>query len=104
MNGVLIKKDAYLYSLSNDKIKMYEGDIRMISWYNDIICTTQTKNIKCSAEPGVVHGNVVWLPERDDNRAITHFIQYGEAEVMSLKERIENKQNIIENLKGRLSL
>lgn len=103
MFNLPIQESAYLYVPFNNQLKVYEGCIRMNCYMNGI-CITKTETIKCSDEPKVVYNNVVWLAERDDNLARAIFIQYEEAEIIILKEQIETKSNMIQNLKGEIVL
>jgi ribosomal protein L24 len=96
-----LKSNVYLYSLRMGELKVYEGEVRK-TVNLDGIFITETGNIACSSEPRDVYNGVVWLPEKHDNLAKSILIQYEEAEIAILKEKIEYHSNIIRNLKGEI--
>ena len=49
--------------------------------------TEKTKSFMCSIRPGVVCNSVVWLDERDDEKAKIILINYEEFQISILREK-----------------
>ena len=95
----MIHEKAYLYSLWRGELKIHEGEIHRL-WSSDGVCVTNKRNVKCSLEPGAVFNSVLWLPEKDDQRAIEILIAYEENCILLLEEKIVNHRINIGKLKG----
>lgn len=99
MKAKIINKNAYLYSLWDGQLKVYEGDVHE-TWTPLGTSVTKMNTMACSKEPKTVYNSVVWLEERNDNLARACLIIYEEAEIAILQEQMEHHQNKIRILKG----
>ena len=67
---------VYLYSLWNKKFACYEGEVKPSSRRGGgSYFVSDTKQLVCASEPGVVYNGMVWLPEKDNNKAIDLLVQ-----------------------------
>lgn len=96
------RDNVYLYSRYSGRIEMYLGSVRPFTRYNGQFTFKRGgKNayLQCSLDPGVVHHGVVWLQERDDDKARELFIEHEELAIQELKEKIERREWNIKLLK-----
>lgn len=100
-----IKRDnVYLYSRRSGRIEVRQGCVRPTSAYS----VTRAKftydrcgkevYLQCTLEPGVVYSGVVWLPERDDKKAMDLFIEHEQMAIQELQEKIERHEWNIKRL------
>lgn len=101
----------FVYSIWSGELRVYEGDMHLIrpSWRSQMlgenleprvgIFKNAVKRFECSTNPGVVHNKIVWLPERDDDKARQILIAYEETQIAKLQEKIQNHQAKINTLK-----
>ena len=100
-----IKRDnVYLYSKRSGRIEVYQGCVRPTSVYSvtnaRFIFSRCGKDAyrQCTLEPCVVHNGVVWLPERDDKKAVDLFIEHERSAIQELKDKIERHEWNIKRL------
>jgi hypothetical protein len=99
---LVIKENVYLYSLWNGELKIIEGDVYGSPYnHSDNVASfkTKRKRFMCSSEPGIVYNSVVWFPDRDDVSASKVLIEYHEAAIATLQDKIDNHLHKINILK-----
>lgn len=96
------KIHGFLYSMWPGYLNVTEGEILHISKYTYFIRENDTKKICCHSEPEKIYNGLLWLEERDDEKAINLLIEYHEREVKKLKEKINSHLEKIIQLQGRL--
>lgn len=100
-----VKRDnVYLYSKRSGRVEVRQGCVRPTSAYS----VTRAKFIfsrcgkdaylQCPLEPGVVHSGVVWLAERDDEKALKLFIAHEQVAIKELQDKIERHEWNIKRL------
>ena len=55
--------------------------------------------IQCAKDPEVVYNKILWLPDRDDDKARQILIEYEESQICKLQDKIQNHQAKINTLK-----
>lgn len=96
---------GYLYSMWSGKLRVHEGYVEESKYARGRYHFHVTrggkpiKRLMCSVEPGVITNATVWLPERDDQKAIDILVQYELEQIEKCKEKIEHHENKIETLK-----
>ena len=95
-----IKENCYLYSLWSGRLVVHPGHVHK-GYLNDDVGRFQSKNksFGCSIHPGVMYNSVVWLEERNDDRAKDILIEYEETQITALQEKIDNHLHKIKILK-----
>ena len=89
------KNDVYLYSRYSGRIEVYQGYIRPFNRYGARFTFKRGGKdtyLQCPFEPGVVNHAVVWLPERDDQKAKELFIQHERDAIVELQEKIKRRE------------
>lgn len=100
-NVEIISDVAYLYSTWCGVLSVEEGSVKTFNGETNygVFCSNNDKTLLCHIEPEKVYNAMVWLPERNDQKAIDILVQYYEKEINKLKEKIELKQIKIEILR-----
>lgn len=99
---VINRDNVYLYSRYSGRTEVYQGYIRPFNRYGARF--TYEKHgkdayLQCPFESGVVRHGVVWLPERDDQKAKELFIEHEIQAICDLEEKIERRKWNIKRLK-----
>lgn len=81
----MICEKAFLYSTFTGNLTVTEGTV-----YENGCFQSGKKKIVCSKEPGEIYNSLLWLPERDDQKAEYILIRYHEGAIEELKKMIEN--------------
>ena len=81
---------GFMYSLWSGQLLVYEGEVvKTVSMDDDLgRFDGKTKSFMCSIRPGVVCNSVVWLDERDDEKAKIILINYEEFQISILREKL----------------
>ena len=87
-----------LYSIWNGTVKAYEGEIKVIDEERGIFKST-TQRFTCHAEPEKIYNAVVWLKEKDDNKAVQLLIDYNYNQLYLAYEKVDNYENKIKMLR-----
>lgn len=99
--AILIKENAYLYSLWSGQFKKYKGNVYRSRYNkNNIAFNNGHKNMQCCESPGIVCNAVVWLEEDDENKARSILINYELSQIEKLKDKIANHEYKILILRG----
>ena len=91
--------NGVLYSIWNGTVKAYQGEIKVIDDERGIFKTT-TKRFTCHAEPGKLYNAVVWLEEKDDEKAVQLLIDYNYKQLDLAYEKVDNYKNKIQMLRA----
>lgn len=85
---------GYLYTMYGGKLKVYEGHVEPGRWdtgkfiaQRDII---RTYRHTCNNKPGIVTNASVWLPEKNDTKAVDILVRYEMIQIEACEERIAN--------------
>lgn len=95
---------GFLYSTKTGILKVYEGDVYLVrsghSRLSDrcIFVVDGLRHNICMEKPGEVYNCLVWLPERDDNKAIDILIKNEEFAIWKLHNEIEYHEKRIKML------
>lgn len=100
-----VKRDnVYLYSKRSGRVEVRQGYVRPTSAYS-VTSARFTYNrggkdayLQCTLEPCVVHNGVVWLTERDDEKALKLFVEHEQVAIHELKDKIERHEWNIKRL------
>ena len=94
---------GFLYSTWSGLFRVYEGRVVMSAYNKNNILFEQeapARNvIQCAKDPEVVYNKILWLPERDDDKARQILIEYEEFQICKLQDKIQNHQAKINILK-----
>lgn len=91
----IICEGAFLYSTFTGKLTVTEGVM-----YENGCFQSGKKKIGCAKEPGVIYNSLLWLPERDDQKAEYLLVRYHEEAIHRLKEKIESHLRKIAIIRG----
>jgi len=91
--------NGVLYSIWNGSVKAYEGEVIVIDEERGIF-KSKTKRFTCHAEPGKIYNAVVWLEEKNDERAIQLLIDYNYQQLDSAYEKVDNYKDKIQMLRA----
>lgn len=86
-----ITDQALLYSLWSGEFRVAEGSVFTVKGfekYGTFRFNDRDKIVTCHLEPEKVYNAMVWLPERDDQKAIQILLKYHENKIKELKEKI----------------
>lgn len=89
------RDDVYLYSRYSGRIEVYQGYVRPYTRYGARFTFKRGSKdayLQCPLEPGVVHHAVVWLYERDDQKARDLFIEHERNAICELQEKIKRRE------------
>lgn len=89
--------NGVLYSIWNGTVKAYDGEIKIIDEKRGIF-KAKTKIFTCHAEPEKIYNAVVWLKEKDDEKAIQLLIDHNYAQLDLAYEKVENYERKIQML------
>ncbi len=95
---------GYLYSKWQGRFEVQEGYVMASNyshWIGRFVIKQghKEKNLQCPLEPGEVYNAVLWLSERDDEKARQLFIEREESIIADLKRKIERHERSIQILK-----
>lgn len=96
---------VYLYSRYRGRFDVYEGELRPYGYSKGMAAFEYKRGNKgarlvCSPNPGEVYHGVVWLPEKDDAKALEIFIEHERLAIQELKDKIEHHEWNIEQLRS----
>lgn len=95
---------GYLYSMKTGIMKVYEGDIyeRLNKKFDNrcIFVVDGRRHNLCNAVAGEMFNGLVWLPEKDDNKAIDILIDNEKLAISKLRDEIEYHEKRIELLRN----
>lgn len=100
---ILISDRAFLYSTWSGVLKVTTGKVLQVKRFESIgtFCSeNDEKIVTCHLEPEKIYNAMVWLPERNDEKAINCIMKYHEKEIEKLKNKIENHLNKMVTVKG----
>jgi hypothetical protein len=96
----IICEHCFIYSPWRDRVAMYEGFVRSIGRRDDsAYFVNRTKRLSCARAAGEVYNSMVWLTERDDDRARKLLITHEEVQIGLIQKRIDNHRAKINTLK-----
>lgn len=95
--------DGYLYSMQTGVLTVRQGSVycrhdisrhaNLCDFYTDV---DTCKKLLIEPEAGVIHNKAMWLPERDDAKAIDIFTEYENAQIAKLQNEINMHKHRIE--------
>lgn len=95
-NYIIISDNAFLYSTRLGGIlKVTSGKVLKIlrvngfDLYGTFCSENDEKIVSCNLHPEKIYNAMVWLPERNDEKAIDLLVKYHEKEIKKLKTKIE---------------
>lgn len=92
-NAILISDHAFLYSTWSGKLKVTPGKVLQVKGFESLgtFCSeNDEKMVTCHLESEKIYNAMVWLSERDDEKAIDLLVKHHEREIEKLKTKIEN--------------
>ena len=95
------RNNVYLYSRYTGKTEVHQGYLRPFNRYGARFTYERYGKdayLQCPFESGVVRHGVVWLPERDDQKAKELFIQREKDAIAELQEKIKRREQNIKML------
>ena len=101
----MTKDNVYLYSRYRGRFDVYQGSVRPSNYGRgrnaQFLCTRNGKQscLQCDPNLGVVHHSVLWLPERDDEKARELFIEHERFVIKELQDKIEHHEWNIKQIK-----
>ncbi len=95
-------KEGFLYSVWSGELRVREGKVVIGNPFRETytFISKDAVSVTCSNHPGEVYNAMVWLEERDDQKAKELLIDYYQNKIDDLKEVIQGHQNKINLLKG----
>ena len=89
------RENVYLYSRYAGRFEVYQGSV--VPYFNRrgrFVFKRNGKDtyLQCDLNPNVVHGSVVWMFERDDQKAVDLFIEHERMAIKELQEKIERRE------------
>jgi hypothetical protein len=102
--AVSIGTKGFLYSKWQGRFEVQEGYVMASNyshWLGRFVIKQghKEKNLQCALESGEVYNAVVWLPERDDEKARQLFIEREASIIEDLKRKIKRHEQAIQTLK-----
>lgn len=102
----IIAEEAWLYHTWGGTFKIYFGTVYASVYENDTLFasfkTTFGKRIGCSVKEKIVHNNVVWLSEKNDELAAEILIEDVKNKILIHRDKIENLEAKIKLLEGEM--
>ena len=97
--------DGYLYSMQTGTISVRQGEVyhrHDISRFNHLHLFVYDPDyyghVQCSTESGAIHNKALWLPERDDKKAIDIFVKNEQLKIEELEKEIKRREQAIKVL------
>lgn len=98
----VICEGVFLYSLWSGEFKLYEGRIVVGENYKYGMARFigAKKEMICSSKEAEIYNSIIWLRNRDDQKAVNTMIKYQEEQITKLKKKIDNYLNKINLIRG----
>lgn len=93
--AVIKRNDVYLYSRYSGRTEVYQGYISPFNRYGARFTYKRAGKdayLQCPFEAGVVRHSVLWLSERDDQKAKELFIEHERNAICELQEKIKRRE------------